>query len=328
MKATMAMFPLTMVICISFASDALAGGARSNDPTVSEIVCPGFDNSPGTPESINAGLTCYSVVGWSNGNHEIDCTVIVPDRAGSQNPLIVWANGWDQGNVLGQCTSNGYLKGLKLWAKGGSYVVAVANQWSVQESDVLACAQWIDENDGQNGIPSIDPENIGLVGHSQGGGAVVKAGSGNKDISIKAVLAMNPYGPAWVRPEEQTGQVLILGGRMDTTTPLESYDAVVDAIITEGDPGGINAVSLTGTHNSDAWGTYDEEGLLTMSCEDAAKEDFGNFQAVGLAWWEANLKLDPPPGYAKMAIVNGLLCNAGIWEVPEHGGIEGFTDCP
>ena len=314
---------LLTIISIFLTSNVLAGGAQSNAPKVSSISCPGFDNSPGNPDLINEGLTCYSVEGWSKGNHEIDCTIIVPDSAVSESPLIAWANGWEQGNVLGQCTTNGYLKGLKLWAKSG-YVVAAANQWSVQESDVLACANWVDENDGNNGIPSIDSSKIGIVGHSQGGGAVIKAGNGDKNITVKAVLAMNPYGPSWVRPENQTGQVLILGGRKDTTTSPESYSAVSDSIIGQGDPGGINAVSKSGTHNSDAWGTYDAEGLLTMSCDDAAAEDFGEFQAAGFLWWEANLKDDANA----MSALQTVLCNTGIWETPDHAGIEGFSDCP
>jgi hypothetical protein len=293
--------------------------AQNQNITVTPIDCPPSEQL-GDP--INNGLACHSVKGWAKGNHEIDCTVIVPDGAKDGMGLIAWANGWDQGNVLGECTTNGYLLGLKMWASNG-YVVAAANQWSVQESDVLACAQWVYENDGEHGIASIDPARIGLVGHSQGGGTVIKAGDGNKDIEIEAVLAMNPYGPSWVRPENQTGKVLIVGGRNDTTTPPESYSAVSDAIIAQADPGGINSVLKLGTHNSDAWGTYDSEGLLTMSCEDAAKEDFGNFQHVGWLWWEANLNDKP----AAMRALQRELCDDSVWETPEHGGVERFNDC-
>ncbi|MGI9316536.1 MAG: alpha/beta hydrolase family protein [bacterium] len=313
---------IQIILSLILAINAYAGGARSNAPIVEPIDCPGFDNSPGNPGSINAGLSCYSVTGWSKGNHEVNCTIIVPDNAEDGIPLIAWANGWEQGNVLGQCTTNGYLRGLKLWAKSG-YVVAAANQWSVQESDVLACANWVEQNNGDNDIPTIDSANIGLAGHSQGGGAVIKAGNGDRNVTVKTVLAMNPYGPSWVRPQNQDGQVFILGGRNDTTTPPESYAAVSEAIITQADPGGINAISILGTHNSDAWGTYDEEGLQTMSCDDAAMEDFANFQAAGFLWWEANLKDDANA----MNTLQTLLCNEAVWEPPEHGGVEGFSDC-
>ena len=316
MKTTTSALFVTALLSVFYFTHAVAGGAQSNDATLTPINCPG-----GSADGANDGLSCYSVKGWSQGNHEIDCTVIVPESAVSDGPLIVWANGWEQGNVLGQCTTNGYLKGLKLWAKSG-YVVAAANQWSVQESDVLACAHWVDENGGVDGIPSIDAASIGIAGHSQGGGAVIKAGNGNKDISVKAVLAMNPYGPSWVRPENQDGQVLILGGSNDTTTPPASYQAVSNAIIAQADPGGINAVSILGTHNSDAWGVYADGS--TMSCEDAAEEDFANFQAPGFLWWEASLKNNA----GAMGALQALLCNAGVWQTPEHDGVEGFNDCP
>ena len=254
------------------------------------ITCPGHDDG-----TINDGLICHSVKGWSKGNHELDCTIVVPINASASNllPLIVWANGWEQGNVLGQCTTNGYLKGLKEWAKSydGGYIIAAANQWSVQESDVLACAQWVVDNAiGQNGadIPVVS-DKIGLVGHSQGGGAVIKAGNGNKGLSITTVLAMNPYGPAWVNSANQDGLVLLLGGSDDTTTPPGSYQTVWDAISDQANPGGINAVLDGGTHNSEAWnGTTGSAG--TYSCDAAAEENFGAYQVIGLKWWQIQLK--------------------------------------
>jgi len=103
--------------------------------TIEEDVC-----------SEDVSIDCFRVQGWSKGNHALDCTIIIPS-GGSNLPLIAWANGWDQGNVLGQCTTTGYLPGLKQWAKDGPYVIAAANQWSVQESDVLACVQWVVDND-------------------------------------------------------------------------------------------------------------------------------------------------------------------------------------
>lgn len=276
-------------------------GANNHDATIESIACPGHDDG-----SVNEGLQCYSVKGWSKGNHELDCTIIVPpidDEANHKLPLIVWANGWEQGNVLGQCTTNGYLLGLKQWAQEG-YIIAAANQWSVQESDVLACAQWVADYDNDNseeneGIPNIpvDSGKIGLVGHSQGGGAVIKAGDGKGNLNITAVLAMNPYGPSWVNPERQDGPLFIAGGRGDTTTPPDSYqkvwDAVSDAAKDKGGPGGVNAVLKKGTHNSEAWGT-DDSGA-TLPCvdpdgEDASEKNFGAYQLAGSLWWDAQLK--------------------------------------
>lgn len=273
------------------APKVFAGGAQNHNATFDPIIpCPGFDDG-----AINAGLDCYSVKGWSKGNHELDCTIIIPQTANQYNtvPLIAWANGWEQGNVLGQCTTNGYLFGLKQWAKSDKdgFIIAAANAWSVQESDVLACVQWVHDNRVEIGrsIP-FDGENIGLVGHSQGGGAVIKAGNGTKNSpQITTVLAMNPYGPSWVNSEDQDGPVAILGGSADTTTPPGSYQKAWDAISAQGTPGGINAVLEGGTHNSEAWnGVTGSSG--TFSCDDAATGAFGAFQEIGLKWWQIQLK--------------------------------------
>lgn len=254
--------------------------ANNNQVTITENVCPDDE-----------GLNCFRVQGWSKGNHAVDCTVIVPDGRPNRNPpypLIAWANGWDQGNVLGQCTINGYLPGLKQWAHDGPYIIAAANQWSVQESDVLACVDWVVGNKSDD-LPA-DETSIGLVGHSQGGGAVIKAGNGTKKgPEITTVIAMNPYGPSWVNPEDQDGPVLLLGGTADLNTPPASYQAVWDAIKTQGDPGGVITELAGGTHNSEAWGTDDVTGE-TLSCEEAATKDFGEYQGVGLLWWQIHLE--------------------------------------
>jgi len=229
--------------------------------------------------------------GQSQGNHEMDCTVIFPWSEGDEPdpryvkyPIIAWANGWDQGNVIGEYTTFGYKLGLIEWALDGPYIVVAANQWSVQESDVLACLQLvIDEYE-----EIADADSIGLAGHSQGGGAVIKAGDGEPNgFDITAVVAMNPYGPAWVNPEIQDGPVMLLGGTADTTTPTSSFQEVFDAILYEGDKGGLLAVLEGGSHNSEAWGVY--ENGETMSWEDAQEVNFGEYKRVTKLWWDFHL---------------------------------------
>ena len=88
------------------------------------------------------------VEGASQGNHELDCTVIRPrtEASGPNDilyPVIAWANGWDQGDVVGEITLEGYKPGLIEWALDDPYIVIAANQWSVQESDVRQCIQWL-----------------------------------------------------------------------------------------------------------------------------------------------------------------------------------------
>ena len=296
-------------LLIILPATALAGGAQSGKAASFDAIdCPGYAG-----EGVNDGLSCFSVKGSSQGNHELDCTIIIPDNVTNKKraPMIAWANGWEQGNVLGQCTTNGYLRGLKEWASSG-YVVAAANQWSVQESDVLSCARWVADNaTGKNSLVPFDGKNIGIVGHSQGGGAVIKAGNGSQGIDVTAVMAMNPYGPSWVNPADQDGQVLIVGGRMDTTTPPDSYQAVWDAISAQADPGGINAILINGTHNSDAWNGTGDPG--TFSCEVAAKGNFGAYQDVGMMWWDIQLK-----GKKYVRILKTMLADDKLWETPQY----------
>jgi hypothetical protein len=246
------------------------------------------------------GFTCDRVVGNSVGNHELDCTIIRPwvkaPDAEEEFPVIAWANGWDQGNVAGQCTTNGYIPGLKNWAesvriKGVKYkrIVVAANAWSAQESDVLRCLEYVVSNE-----PNADSSRTGLSGHSQGGGAVIKAGGEKiKGKSITTVIPMNPYGPSWVNPGDQGGPMLLLGGDMDTTAPVGSYLAVWDAV--QVGEGGILAIHKGGTHNNDAWGTYNNGE--TMSCEDASEVDFGIYYGPATElWWRKQLHDDAAAG--------------------------------
>ncbi len=52
------------------------------------------------------------VEGASQGNHELDCTVIRPwtEASGPADilyPIIAWANGWDRGDVVGEIVLEG-----------------------------------------------------------------------------------------------------------------------------------------------------------------------------------------------------------------------------
>ncbi len=213
------------------------------------------------------------VVGHSNGNHRLDCTVIRPwtnssGPGNNQYPVIVWANGWGGNNVAGQSTTDWYKPNLIEWALDGPYIVIAANQWSVTESDVLACLQWIVD---QNSVPEeyegvVNTAKIGLAGHSQGGGAVVKAGDGEPNgFDITTVVAMNPYGPSWVRAGNQDGPVMIITGSEDTTTPYSWTYPVFEAV-----------------KNNDQGGLYAE-------LQGAGHSDVGSYQRIVKLWWQFTL---------------------------------------
>jgi hypothetical protein len=261
-----------------------AGPANAKD----EDTC--YFLKDGEREYLEYDCSEIRITGHSQGNHELDCTVIQPWGEGADPnprdvpfPVIGWANGWNFGNVVGEYTTEGYKLGLIEWALDGPYIVVAANQWSVQESDVLACVQWVIDN-----YPEADGSMIGLAGHSQGGGAVIKAGNGEPyEFDITAVVAMNPYGPAWVNPENQDGPLMLLGGTGDTTTPTSSFMEVFHAIASEDGQGGLLAELDGGTHNSEAWGV-DEFGD-TLGWEEAQEFNFGKYQRVTELWWDFHL---------------------------------------
>jgi hypothetical protein len=288
------LFLLILAGCFSL------GAGPANAEEVEEI-CYFYDENI-EPIPVEYDCSEIRVTGHSQGNHELDCTVIQPwskdadpDPRYVPYPVIGWANGWDTGNVIGEYTTFGYKLGLIEWALDGPYIVVAANQWSVQESDVLACVQWV-INDYEH-AGSVDGSKIGLAGHSQGGGAVIKAGDGwtSEPYEITTVIAMNPYGPGWVNPENQDGPVLLLGGDDDTTTPPDSYDAVWEAIEAAYNPedlrfGGVNAVLEDGTHNSEAWGVkYVDGEEETLDWVEAQEVNFGRYQHVTELWWDFHL---------------------------------------
>ncbi|MFT7672511.1 MAG: putative esterase [Gammaproteobacteria bacterium] len=271
---------------------SVQAAAVDKAPT-SEIICQSSDHY------------CERIIGHSKGNHELDCTIIRPwaktDFATrSDYPVIAWANGWGQGNVNGQCVSEGYRPGLIEWATDGNYIVVAANQWSARDVDVLACLAYVLEHEKA----IVDPMKTGLAGHSQGGGAVIKSGSAlKKSVNITATIAMNPFGPDWVGAGIQDGPVLILGGDLDTTTPPASFVNVWEEVQYNAS-GGVWAIRDGGTHNNDAWSSSGS------SCADASMDNFGQFQSVSGLWWDWHLNGNGDAGTLQSEFDSGL---SGNW---------------
>lgn len=233
----------------------------------------------------------YPPVGHSEGNHRLDCTVVRPwgDNEQPTGPYaaIGWANGWGQGNVQGADQTDNYLSGLEYWAEEGDYLVIAANQWSPRATDVSQCLQWLVEQNHTSGSDYhglVDTEHLGVAGHSQGGGAALKAGDlvlqdGAGKTRVSTVVAMNPYGPSFVKARNQNGQIMVLGGANDGVTPTASFSAVLEDSILSDEQGGVQAEHLLGTH-----------------CRFACLDDFGEFGPVSLLWFQIMLADTPTPG--------------------------------
>lgn len=217
------------------------------------------------------------IVGHSEGNHRLDCTIVRPwdddENPSGPYPVIGWANGWGQGNVHGADQTDNYLHGLDFWADAGFLVIA-ANQWSARSPDVLQCLQWLVDANGDDTSEyygTVDTDNIGVSGHSQGGGAALKAGDGvleDGSTMVSTVVAMNPYGPSFVKSYEQNGQILLLGGTDDGVTPTDSFSRILENSVLNGE-GGLQAELIGGTH-----------------CNPACLDDFGEFGQVSLLWFQ------------------------------------------
>lgn len=229
------------------------------------------------------------IIGPSQGNHRLDCTVVRP-WAGDGGPgeisdggfdVIGWTNGWGQGNVFGADQIENYISGLYYWAEAGDYLVIGANQWSARAPDILQCLQWlIDESHDPDSdyYDAVNTSNIGLSGHSQGGGAALKAGDGvlidgAGFAQITTVVAMNPYGPSFVKAQNQNDQILLLSGDNDGVTPTDSFSAVLDGVILSENPGGAQAELVGGTH-----------------CNPACTNQFGVFGEAALMWFDILLR--------------------------------------
>lgn len=229
-----------------------------------------------------------TVTGPSQGNHELDCTVIRPwtnstGPGSSQYPVIIWANGWGGNNNAGESTTAGYKPGLIEWALDGPYIVIAANAWAPNEGDVLTCLQWIVDQNTTSGSEyegMVNTAKIGLAGHSQGAGAAIKAGDGEPNgFDISAVVAMNPYGPSWIDAGNQDGPVMAIGGTADDVVPLSYFDNAWEAIQAN-DQGGLLAVLQGGDHSTDAWGP---------TGENPEDYNFGTYQDVTELWWQYHL---------------------------------------
>ena len=231
------------------------------------------------------------VVGNSEGNHRLDCTVVRPWAEGANPsgpfPVVGWTNGWGQGNVQGADQTTNYLPGLRYWAEEGEFLVIAANQWSPRAPDIEQCLQWLlDQHHRPDSkyYGKVATAYIGVAGHSQGGGAALKAGDlvlqdGPGTTRVSTVVAMNPYGPSFVKSRHQNGQIMLLGGALDGVTPTSSFSEVLENSILSEEQGGVQAEHIDGTH-----------------CRYACDDQFGEFGPVSLLWFQIMLADKPPEG--------------------------------
>ncbi len=122
------------------------------------------------------------------------------------------------------------------WASHG-FVVVVANTSSTGSgTDMLACLDWLEQQNGVSGsvyAGVIDVGNDGASGHSQGGASALNVG---EDPRIHATVPFMPYtvngGFSYdsAAPMKQHGPMFLASGGMDTiATPSTNQHPVFDA---------------------------------------------------------------------------------------------------
>jgi len=220
------------------------------------------------------------------------CRVIMPWPDGGspapnkQYPIIAWANGWDN---KGNDTVAGYTGGLSAWALDGPYIIIADKSRSPKVSDLVACLDWMVQQNTTNGSifkGILNTSRVGLSGHSQGGGVAIMAG--NSAYNIVGVVAMNPYQANWRNAEKQKGPVLIFAGDADTTTPVAQYaQPAYDKVKTSG-KGAILAILQGGDHSGQVWLT----------------PDFTNFQQPSNLFWRKVLNGESNAGAQLKALLD------------------------
>jgi predicted dienelactone hydrolase len=141
------------------------------------------------------------------------------DLAERQHPVVVWGNGT-------YAAPAHYRNLLEHWASHGFVVVAAMAPNAGRGVEMRDCLNLILDENIKNGSEfqhKIDPDRIGAVGHSQGGGGALMLG---RDARIRTTIAIQPYifGASHnpTAAANQNGPLLLLSGGEDTTASPES----------------------------------------------------------------------------------------------------------
>jgi predicted dienelactone hydrolase len=169
------------------------------------------------------------------------CAVYHPTTLGQnglKHPLIVWGNGT---GAPAQCNGDAHVFGeydylLNQWASQGFIVVAANTNSTGDGKDMLACLDWMEQQNSVSGSPyegRVDVGNYAVSGHSQGGGSAINVG---EDPRIRVTLPFMPYtvggGFSYdsTAPTKQHGPMFLASGGMDTiATPSTNQQPVYDA---------------------------------------------------------------------------------------------------
>jgi hypothetical protein len=226
-----------------------------------------------------------------------NCTIFRPELIGAgglKHPIILWGNGTGTQPAT-------YQVMLRHWASHG-FVVAAANTPNAGTGqDMLACLDWLAEQNAASGNPysgNLDLAHVGTSGHSQGGGGSIMAG---RDPRITVTAPVQPYvrglGFQSGAQAMQHGPMLLLSGGVDAIAdPVRNQQPVFDQV---------NVPVF--------WATLEGAGHMVP-----ARGDSGPFRPATTAWFRYHLMGDRAAG-AWFEGQNCGLCVSSDWSIARDG---------
>jgi hypothetical protein len=256
------------------------GGGGSTFPPVTDFAAPGpFDTT--------------TAPGGSS------CTVSRPDPLGEEgrkHPIIIWGNGTG-------ATPSVYQAAHTHWASHG-FIVAAANTSNAGDgTDMIACLDYVIEQNGVSGSPyfdKVDAGHVGASGHSQGGGGTLMAG---RDARVTVTAPLQPYillglgGFQTSSITQQNGPMFLMSGSGDTIArPSSNQQPVFDD-----------------TNVSVFWGT-----LQGATHTGTAIGSIGGYRGPATAWFRLHLMGDENARALFYGASCGL-CSDSSWVVERKG---------
>jgi hypothetical protein len=233
----------------------------------------------------------------TEGPNPTNCTIHRPMELGAdglKHPVILWGNGTFATPAI-------YAEVLSHWASHG-FIVAAANTGNAGSgAEMLACLDYLTEQDGVAESPyfgKVELTRVGSSGHSQGGAGSIMAG---RDARVSVTAPLQPYinaipgGGAFDQGAigAQTGPMFLMSGSEDTIAqPAPNQQPVFD-----------------GTNVPVFWGT-----LLGADHLASATADITGYRGPATAWFRLHLMDDESARALFYGESCGLCTDAG-WEV-------------
>jgi hypothetical protein len=256
------------------------GGGGSKFPAVSDFAAPG----PFTTTSAAEGPAC---------------TIFRPEplgEAGRKHPIIIWGNGTGANPQV-------YAGVLTHWASHG-FIVAAANTSNAGSgTEMLACLDYVLQQDGVSGSAysgNVAGDRVGASGHSQGGGGTLMVG---RDQRITATAPLQPFiqfgfgGVDAASAAQQKGPMFLMSGSNDTiAAPAANQQPVFDT-----------------TNVPTFWGTLQGADHIA-----SAIGTISDYRGPATAWFRLHLMADESARSLFYGTSCGL-CSNPAWVVQRKG---------